>query len=255
MDKNHVFTYLALVACVYFAASLLWGAALGALAPSGADWLIAAAYPVPMLCALWFSSRWRGAQGVALPRYRMGLRAADVPVLGWGLLLAVACSVVIEPVLDLFPEAWFDWMNAQIGRGGWTLAATVVMAPLLEEMLFRGEVQRTVAASGGAWRGVLLSAALFGLVHLVPMQVISAFVIGVVLAYVYLRTGSLGAVIVLHAVNNAAAYALMPFDGSLREFIPSPGLYAAVYAVSLVIVALGVWGMARYFRKMDAGAQ
>ncbi|MFQ8807127.1 MAG: lysostaphin resistance A-like protein [Alistipes indistinctus] len=52
----------------------------------------------------------------------------------------------------------------------------------------------------------VIAAAVFGIVHLIPQQVINAFMVGLVLGYIYYRTGSLLPVILIHCINNAISY-------------------------------------------------
>lgn len=78
----------------------------------------------------------------------------------------------------------------------------VVVAPAVEELVFRGLVLRRFVASRGFWRGILASAGIFALLH--PQQLLGAFVAGTVLALLYLASGSLWVSMFAHALNNAA---------------------------------------------------
>jgi membrane protease YdiL (CAAX protease family) len=78
----------------------------------------------------------------------------------------------------------------------------VVMAPLFEETFFRGFLFRGFAESWGwAW-GAVASAAVFGLAHLQLDVFVPLFALGLALAWVYKRTGSLWTSIALHALFN-----------------------------------------------------
>jgi len=78
---------------------------------------------------------------------------------------------------------------------------TVIMAPLVEELLFRKAlINRTMKYGEGV--AVLLSGVMFGLIHGNLYQIPYAFSIGCVLGYVYLRSGNLGITIALHAFTN-----------------------------------------------------
>lgn len=99
-------------------------------------------------------------------------------------------------------EAAFDMMmHHPLG-----IVAIVIMAPLVEELLFRGAIQghllRTWKHPAGA---IVLSSLIFGLVHGNWVQAPFAFVTGLALGWMYYRTGSLLPGILMHFVNNSAA--------------------------------------------------
>ena len=86
----------------------------------------------------------------------------------------------------------------------WLLAA-VAVAPVLEEMLFRGFLLHRLAERVGLVNAVIGSALVFGFVH---DEFLGHALFGVVAALLYLRVGSLWAPIALHVTNNTVAVAL-----------------------------------------------
>lgn len=94
---------------------------------------------------------------------------------------------------------------AQRSGMGLVLAAVlaVLVAPVIEEFIFRGVVQMGVRKYLGSWGAILFSGALFAVVH--PPLAISGmiFPLGVVLGYLYQRRQSLAAPILLHMLFNA----------------------------------------------------
>ena len=87
------------------------------------------------------------------------------------------------------------------------LLATAIAAPLCEEAFFRGMLFRLLRRRFPLWTAVLLSALAFGLAHASPtvsFALLPVFVyMGIVLAVVYARTGSLTNTVLLHSLNNA----------------------------------------------------
>lgn len=80
---------------------------------------------------------------------------------------------------------------------------TSLMAPLLEEILFRGIIQKGLINGGmKPMNAIVLSAFIFALFHMNPWQFVGAFLLGLVLGLVYYRTQSLLMAILLHAFNN-----------------------------------------------------
>ena len=99
-------------------------------------------------------------------------------------------------------EAAFDMMmHHPLG-----IVAIVIMAPLVEELLFRGAIQGHLLRK---WKhpagAIVLSSLIFGLVHGNWVQAPFAFVTGLALGWMYYRTGSLLPGILMHFVNNSAA--------------------------------------------------
>lgn len=86
---------------------------------------------------------------------------------------------------------------------------TVFTAPLFEELLFRGVLQRRLEKHAGNVFAVVLSAVLFGLYHGTPVQGLAAFLAGLFLGYAYFRTDALFVSILMHAASNAAGFAAL----------------------------------------------
>ncbi len=82
------------------------------------------------------------------------------------------------------------------------------MAPLTEELLFRGLLQKSLANRMPQYAAILIAAAIFGAIHLDFYAFPALFVMGAVFGYLYYRTGSLRVNILLHMLNNGAALAL-----------------------------------------------
>ena len=78
----------------------------------------------------------------------------------------------------------------------------VVMAPLFEEIFFRGFLFRGFSSSWGWVTGACVSAAVFGIAHLQLDVFVPLFALGLALAWLYKRTGSLWTSIAFHALFN-----------------------------------------------------
>ena len=87
--------------------------------------------------------------------------------------------------------------------------AIVALAPLGEEILFRGFLYRAFAAKLGPFWGMALSGLLFGAAHL-EWQVFPAFaVLGMVLVHLYRKSGDLWLCVATHVVFNALGVFLL----------------------------------------------
>ena len=91
-----------------------------------------------------------------------------------------------------------------------SLLIIAVLVPISEELYFRGLLYRWFRLRFRLWPAVLLSSLLFGLAHYDSLAVvISSFVLGVVNALAMERTKSIWVPIVMHAVTNGVAVAVM----------------------------------------------
>lgn len=87
-----------------------------------------------------------------------------------------------------------------------------VLAPIAEETFFRGYIFRSYLTSlGPAW-AFALSSIVFGVLHLNLAALLPLVVIGLILAYLFYRTGSLVPSMVAHGLNNAMAATLIYFS-------------------------------------------
>jgi membrane protease YdiL (CAAX protease family) len=93
------------------------------------------------------------------------------------------------------PTTWWGGVSA--------LLALVLVAPVTEELLFRGWLLQDLKAQYGERRALVWSSVLFGLVHIEPAAVLYAMLGGLVLGAVALRTKSTLASIAMHAGVNA----------------------------------------------------
>lgn len=87
--------------------------------------------------------------------------------------------------------------------------ALVVIAPIAEELLFRGYLFGKLRTAFSFWPAALASSALFGLVHGQWNVAIDTFVLGMFLSYLREATGSVWPAVLLHALKNGLAFTLL----------------------------------------------
>ncbi|WHF52294.1 type II CAAX endopeptidase family protein [Chryseobacterium gotjawalense] len=89
----------------------------------------------------------------------------------------------------------------------------VIMAPIFEEIIFRGIIQKGLINKGLKPKmAIIISAVVFGLVHMNPWQFVGAVLLGCVLGLVYDKTKSLLLPILLHAFNNLISSVLIFYN-------------------------------------------
>lgn len=97
------------------------------------------------------------------------------------------------------------------------LIVMAVLPALLEELVFRGYVLRALRPYGDLF-AVLVSAALFGLIHSNIQQVPFAFVVGILLGWLYVSTNNIWLPVTVHFCNNAVSVLLEYLGFSLSQF-------------------------------------
>lgn len=170
----------------------------------------------------------------------------------WGVCFWVA----IAALGTLLPsQAFLEWLDlpdlnadlfAQMLSSPWGYVSLCLLAPLAEEVVFRGAILRSLLSSlRSPWVAIALSALCFSLVHANPAQMPHAFLIGILMGWMYYRTGSILPGVLLHWVNNTAAYVsvnIMPGmnDMTLQEVFGSTQkvLMAVGFSLCLLLPAL-----------------
>ena len=157
--------------------------------------------------------------------------------------------------LENLLENEFDGLSHNL-IGAFTIS---VIAPLLEEVMFRGAIQGDMLRKvRNPWLAIIISALIFGIFHMNPVQIVYATLLGIVLGWIYYRTGSLMSVILGHVLNNTIATIFMLFitpaveDGLLSEQISSGVAIASeIYSV-LLFGALSVYFAVKLQRSLPA---
>ena len=169
---------------------------------------------------------------------RGSLKGLEPNVILGGVVWLIAMQIVVEPLSVLLPEA-----SQPQSQGLWAIVTAVVFAPVFEEFIFRGIILESLLRRHRRMVSVVVSAALFAIVHFQPAVVFTAFVSGLVLGTIYLHTNSIFATIILHSINNAVAYSLITLNVdnyTFRGLFGDGRLYYTVYGVSLVIAIVAV---------------
>jgi membrane protease YdiL (CAAX protease family) len=154
------------------------------------------------------------------------------------LLVAGGAAILLSELDNLLrwvlpPPRWIAELMEELflaeGRFGSKFFTLVVVAPITEELLFRGIILRGLLGRFRPWAAILLSALLFGVMHLNPWQTIPTFVLGVAYAWFYVRSGSLWPGIVAHALNNFLFLVVMTGPFGLWEPVAAEDLVAAQF--------------------------
>ena len=132
----------------------------------------------------------------------------------------------------------------EMSRNPLGLLSIALLAPILEEMLFRGAIEgRLLRMWQNPWGAIIVSSLVFGVVHMNPAQIPFAILLGVMFGWLYYRTGSLLPGIIGHVLNNSVAAVNMILYGDipLEEQVQDTEMmwtWAAIATVAFVLATL-----------------
>jgi len=173
------------------------------------------------------------------PVERASLAAAVPFGLAANLLVGFIIGLLPAPLLESYGDA--SAVLTATAPDTVYFLATVLFAPFLEEVLFRGLVQSTLKRGMKLEFAVLLQAVFFGLIHTGLVWIIYAFILGLALGILRENQRSLWPCVLLHCGFNLASFLLMilPYD----FFDARPLLYVLVLMVSTVLCILLGYGL------------
>ena len=119
------------------------------------------------------------------------------------------------------PPPWFWELFNRIFEGdyGFTGAflKVAVIAPIVEELIFRGLIFNGFRKNYNGFVAVFMSALLFSLFHLNPWQMPATFVLGLLLGWLMLRTNNILVAIIGHSINNSLVLLVVTFGDRFGE--------------------------------------
>lgn len=140
------------------------------------------------------------------------LRTRPWMVLTWSVVAAAGALIPSMWLQEQMPELpnWLDNEFDMILSNRWGYLAIGLLAPLSEEIVLRGAILKELLKSEkfSPWVAIAISAVFFALVHMNPAQMPHAFVIGLLLGWMYWRTGSILPGVAYHWANNSIAYVM-----------------------------------------------
>ena len=169
----------------------------------------------------------------------------SIPLIVAGMFFINLCSEFLG-----LPDLMQDTFLA-MSRNIFGIISITIMAPLVEELLFRGAIQGYMLRKGmKPLHAILIASAIFGIIHMNPIQIPFAFAIGMIFGWLYYRTGSVVPGIIGHFINNSIACIQMAvmtkeeFNTKTIEWLGEGPTYA-LFAISLAITI----GMFLYLKK------
>ena len=167
--------------------------------------------------ALFVAGTWRKRSARAAVR-ELGLVSFKPSAFGWILVGLFATYVATALFAELVVQPEQEDISGDLGVGDETLLVAVVavvlmvgLAPVAEELFFRGMLFSGLRDRMSPWPAALLAGLIFGSIHAPSglTAVVPLAALGVMFCWLYERTGSLWPSVIAHAINNGLALALL----------------------------------------------
>ncbi|MEM2740111.1 MAG: CPBP family glutamic-type intramembrane protease [Candidatus Bathyarchaeia archaeon] len=135
-------------------------------------------------------------------------RAVAVGIVS-GLITVIAnilISMLLQPIIGASPIQ--EEMYKLISKPSMQIAMaifSIIIAPLVEEVYFRGFSYQAFRKSWGVKMAIPLCSIFFSILHMDPWSIPNTFIAGMILTLVYEKTRNLNATVVAHSVNNLLA--------------------------------------------------
>ena len=194
------------------------------------------------LLAVWPGKLTWAELGIAPPRWR------------WlWLLLAVGVTLILLPLrglIGLIVQQWFggglEGMQSRLdlllgSEMSWprffvTLLGAGFLAPVAEELFFRGFLYTALRQRLGIAAAVTISSLVFAVGHIDALGVVAAsFIMGIALALAYEYTRSLWVAIAIHAFNNSLATVLVYLLMLVQAYLEGQGIDPALWTSPLPV--------------------
>lgn len=185
------------------------------------------------------------------------LKTRPWTVLFWCVMAAVGVVIPSTALQEKLPELpniieqqLIEIINT---RGGYFVIA--LLAPVVEELVFRGAILKALLAwkPGSHWGMIAISAALFAVVHINPAQMPHAFLMGLLLGWLYYRTGSILPGVAFHWINNTLAFIMLKLypdpDIRLVDILGNERNVGAAVIFSLFILGPAIYQLALRLKR------
>ncbi len=144
---------------------------------------------------------------------------------------------IYYPIPDLMEDTFESLSHNPLG-----ILSMTLLAPILEEVMFRGAIQGYLMRNyKNPYVGILVASLVFGVFHLNPIQVIYASLLGFILGWIYYRTGSLLPVVIGHVLNNSLACLSLLFFSGAEEEIYSQQNNIMILQSTIVFALITLW--------------
>ncbi len=184
-------------------------------------------------------------------RFKELFKKVPADVLLISIVFALSGMYAVEFLSSAFeiPNKLEEQFQALAGTISGFLGVCII-GPIMEEMIMRRVILKEIAkATKSMWWGIIISSALFAIIHLNPIQVVFAMPAGIFLGWIYCKTGSLLVPICIHIINNTISFILMSVGYESRISLDSTFGVILLIVLILISAVSCIW-IVRYYNKL-----
>ena len=225
----------------------------------------------PVLFAFWLSRDWRQTLKLNLPKQNtvaIFVLAAVIPLLLQPLTVYIQIFIQWLYPVNAASGAGLEQISAMFSQASlWSALFVIAVLPAVcEEIAFRGFMLSGLQTESKQWSSIFITAAFFGLAHGMLQQSLNAFLVGILIGYLVVRTNSIWVGVLYHFVHNGFTVVLQfmsdasasgeadsgtkLIDSPLGFLFQSTEDYGEIYkpVVSVIAITLAVLGIALFHR-------
>ena len=125
-----------------------------------------------------------------------------------------------------------------------------IVGPVMEEIIMRRVILKEMEkATKSMWLGIIISSALFAIIHINPIQVVFAMPAGLFLGWLYCKTGSLLVPICIHILNNTISFITMSVGADVEISLDSTLGVVLLIVFIIITVISNIW-IVRYYANL-----
>lgn len=162
-----------------------------------------------------------------------------IPVL---IITTLALVVGLERISEIIPipKVMQKIFETAFTKDIFSVITTVIVGPILEEILCRGIILKGLLKNYGPYKAILISATFFSVMHLNPWQALPAFFGGLFLGWVFYKTQSVIPGIIIHATINSTAMVFLFLPQKQQDLSGLVGIpYFLLYFFAIAVFTVG----------------
>ncbi len=152
-------------------------------------------------------------------------------------------SVFLQDMLSDITDTNEELFKSMISQPMGFVALTL-LGPVTEEIVFRGAILKQLSLSlSNHWKAIIIAALLFAVIHFNPAQFVHAFLIGMLLGWICIKTRSIIPCILIHIINNCTVFIMI-------KYYPEISLTSYTFIiVSVIFIIISLWGIVKTEHK------